>query len=146
MTPLSKKLRELHEFLWVESRQNLIFSKFSNLKVSFSFWDLDLNFLYVSICIEVQPLDSNLGFYATSPLTLQGWGAPSWGEPTSPRPNFCYKKLPNSHIHKGSEISTIIISARGGGLPEPPPSHVGLNSPILTSKISHRFLWVYKAL
>ena len=45
MSPLSQKLSELRRFLWVKSWWNLKSIKFSNLKISLTFWDLDLFFL-----------------------------------------------------------------------------------------------------
>ena len=41
MSPLSQKLSELWPFSWVKSWQNLKSIKFSNLKISMTFWDLD---------------------------------------------------------------------------------------------------------
>ena len=51
------------------------FRELSQGKISF-LPNLDLIFLYVSsISIEVQPLNSNLGSYATPSLTFRGGGA-----------------------------------------------------------------------
>ena len=51
MSPLSKKLSELRPFSWVKSWQNLKSKKFSNLKISLTFWDLDQFFFSCEVNI-----------------------------------------------------------------------------------------------
>ena len=54
MSPLSQKLSELRPFSWVKSWQNLKSKKFSNLKISLTFWAVDqfFSFLVKSIYIS----------------------------------------------------------------------------------------------
>ena len=52
ISPLSQKLIKLRPFSWVKSWQNIKFIKFSNLKISLTFWDLDQFFFSceVNLC------------------------------------------------------------------------------------------------
>ena len=53
MSPVSQKLSELWQFLWVKVRQNLRSSNFSNLNISLIFWDKILRVIITFIGFKI---------------------------------------------------------------------------------------------